>query len=83
MRRRIGLFLLFSLLAGSARAEEEWVHPDSSMGWYFVAWHQNVQVQLWSQNRPGVSWGPYSLPYNVPYPVTFSCKQDEYICFGA
>jgi|SRR6516162_1247246 hypothetical protein len=49
-----------TLLVRSA-SSEEWVHPDSAMEWiFFAAGSDDIQVQLWSENRPGHNWEPFS-----------------------
>jgi hypothetical protein len=90
--------LAFSTSAG-AEEPEGWVRLDSWMAWGFIEDQdavppilEHIRIQLHSQNRPGVTWGPYSLkdlkkttnPWNGNMKfVEISCKEDEVICYGA
>jgi len=77
------IVVALTLLASSANAEEEWVHPDSTMQWKIRSEdYRDARVQFWSRNRPGQTWGPYSVP-NIVGIFTLDCKQDEIVCFGA
>ena len=83
VRRWIQLVLALTLFASSANAEEEWVRPDTRMSWGIENHQWGVQVQFWSQNRPGHSWGPFTLRYNNITWLDITCKQDKVICWGA
>jgi hypothetical protein len=89
-----GLFLGLTLLTSSSNAEES-AQPQSSLTLTFLVPLRNdaarpppdyrhVQVQLWSQNRRGHSWGPFNPVSDGTLGwINITCKQDEYICFGA
>lgn len=99
MARTFAATLIVSVLfAGSASAQEQWEHPDARLA---VEVHNNyygpsgrdyetsLYVKLFSQNRRGKEWGPYSVaPFTNYTPehilrIVIDCKRDEYICLGA
>jgi hypothetical protein len=54
------------------------------MTWVFESeGARKPQLTLRSQNRPGRIWGPFTVPSGNPTGFGITCKQDEYICFGA
>ena len=90
--RLIGALLLAAALVSGEANAEDWVRPDMRSSWLvfnatseYVGWSSlpGMQVELYSQNRPGVTWGPFTPDLHKWTARTITCKQDEYICFGA
>jgi hypothetical protein len=73
---------------------EEWKQLDSSITFYLPNHTEGpVEVEFYSQNRPGHTWGPFTVD-TVPEQIrkgltdtrqtmiTISCKETEHVCLG-